>query len=371
MSREPQAHAGLASLASDAASVIEVPIVEVPVVDLTGLGGEVDAFDEPVQVAASRKRETARALCDALATFGFVRLVGHGIAHEQLERVDGLFSEFFAWPEERKTSVSGVAAGGQRGYTAFGREHARGRDRPDPKAFYHVGQPAPRGEFATDLLANVFPEDLADLRDASLSLFAALERASTRLLEAIEIGLMLDSGTLTGMIEGGNSILRALHYPALDPEAFAEERCESDELFDAAGLPVVLRAAPHEDINLVTLLPASDEPGLEILWQDPASGSSRWLGVPARAGEIVADVGDMLARFTGGRLPATTHRVVVTPETARRDRTAYPFFAHPRPECDLSVHSAFVPDGADPPWPSITAGDYLAERLREIGLVDD
>ena len=256
MSREPQAHAGLASSASDAASVIEVPIievpiVEVPVVDLTGFVGEADAFDEPVHVTPSRKSETARALCDALATFGFVRLVGHGIAHEQLERVDGLFSEFFAWPEERKTSVSGVAAGGQRGYTAFGREHARGRDRPDPKAFYHVGQPAPRGEFATDLLANVFPEDLADLRDASLSLFAALERASTRLLEAIEIGLVLDSGTLTGMIEGGNSILRALHYPALDPEAFAEERREGEELFDAAGLPVVLRAAPHEDINLV------------------------------------------------------------------------------------------------------------------------
>jgi isopenicillin N synthase-like dioxygenase len=150
------------------------------------------------------------------------------------------------------------------------------------------------------------------------------------------------------MLPGGNSILRAVHYPPVPADAD----------------PRALRAAPHEDINLITLLPAASDEGLEIL-----TPTGDWLPVSARPGEIVADAGDMLARMTNGRIPATTHRVVASGDAATRSRYALPFFAHPRPACDLGVAGEFLEAGDTPRFPPIRAEAFLEERLREIGLI--
>lgn len=311
----------------------------------------------------SERRACCDALCDAFERLGFVRLLGHGVSPELLDRVDDAFRHFFDLDDESRLACAGIA-GGQRGYTPFGVEHAKDRTRPDLKAFYHVGQPKPLGPESHAVPPNVFPRELPELEGAALELYAMLEDAAALVLEGLESGLDLLAGSLVDMIRGGNSILRALDYPALSSAEFTAE-------VRADGLPDgrVIRAAAHEDINLVTLLPASPEPGLEILTGPREGRPPCWQPVRTRRGEIVADVGDMLARLTGGRLHATTHRVVVDRPTATRRRTAFPFFAHPRPECDLAVRPAFLSPGMPAPWPPITAGAFLAERLAEIGLL--
>jgi isopenicillin N synthase-like dioxygenase len=298
---------------------------------------------------AARRRRFARTFARGLEESGFVRVVGHGVPHALLEATEKHFAALFALGEDALASCAGIA-GGQRGYTPFGVEHAKDDPTPDRKRFFHVGQEhPPPGADAADYPANVWPEAVPELRDAALALYRALERCAGTLLEAIAQTWSLPPDRLASMLVGGNSILRALHYPPFDPAP--------------GDLPTV-RAAPHEDINLVTLLCATREPGLEILGRDGV-----WVPVDARPGEIIADAGDMLARVSNGRIPATTHRVVAYAEDAARDRHALPFFAHPRPECDLSVIDAFLEPGEAPRWPPIAAGRFLAQRLREIGLI--
>lgn len=287
-----------------------------------------------------------------LTETGFVRLVGHGIEDTLVDRAHALFAQFFAQSEEAKLGAGGIA-GGQRGFTPFGVEHARDCDEPDLKEFFHVGQElVSEHPLCAVYPPNVWPEAPAALRETALALYRALESAARALLEAIEDAFHLEVGALSGMIVHGNSILRAAHYPPVErtPPGSAE----------------LVRAAPHEDINLITLLCGATHAGLELLDRDGA-----WVEVPARPGEIVADVGDMLARVTNGALPATTHRVVARGRAGRADRYSLPFFAHPRPDCDLSVLPQFVSDEAPPRFAPITAGAFLEERLREIGLIGD
>ncbi len=284
-------------------------------------------------------------LCSGLCEFGFTVVYGHAIDSELIRRVYALFECFFAQDEESKRECAGVA-GGQRGFTAFGIEHARDQSQPDLKEFFHVGQDGVAGP---EYFANVWPRQLPELRPDSLLLFRALEECSMQLLEALAEGFALPREIFASMVTGGNSILRALHYP---PVGEGEH-------------PGSLRAAPHEDINLITLLCEATESGLEIR---PPGGASGWLPVEVAPGQIVVDSGDMLSRLTNGVVPATTHRVVNPTGTANLDRYSLPFFAHPRPECDLAVLPAFVSDERPCRHAPITAGGYLAQRLREIGL---
>jgi len=314
----------------------------VPVVDLgdyrKGSGAPEREWDEP----AARFVGSLR---DGLVELGFIAVEGHGIDPDLVRRVYAHYEAFFAGDEGRKRSCAGVA-GGQRGYTPFGVEHARDQARPDLKEFFHVGQ---QGGERWGYPANVWPADGAQLRDDSIALFRALERVSMLLLEALADGFGLRRDTFAGMLRGGNSVLRALHYPPVR----------------AGAHPGSLRAAAHEDINLITLLCGATEPGLQI--RPP--GRDTWLPVEVAPGQIVVDSGDMLSRLTNDRIPATTHRVVNPAGAANVDRYSLPFFAHPRPDCDLSVLPRFVDAGHPPRHPPITAGAYLDERLREIGLV--
>ena len=297
------------------------------------------------------RHEFGRRLRTSLCAFGFVRVENHGLDAGLIRSVYAHARRFFSQDEARKLRDSGVA-GGQRGFTPCGVEHARDHPHPDLKEFFHVGQEAecvPGKADLADYPSNVWPQGLPGLREDTLRLFRGLEDCSKELLEALAESFGLPRGTFASMIVGGNSILRLLHYPPLS------QNTDSDSL----------RAAAHEDINLITLLCEATDAGLEI--RPP--GAADWIRVEAECGQIVVDAGDMLSRLTNGLIPATTHRVVTPSKVASRHRYSLPFFAHPRPTCDLSVLSYFITDDRPCQHAPITAGGYLAERLREIGLV--
>ena len=290
------------------------------------------------------RRTFATSLRDGLEEFGFVTIVDHAVSSRLVADVYRACARFFGLAEEEKARSS-VSPDGARGFTAFGIEHAKDSRAPDLKEFFHIGREVARGA----RMANRWPEAVPQLEGCATRLFAALEESSRMLLAALATAYDLEEVVFADMVRDGNHVLRALHYPPVAP--------------DTPLGSLSLRAAPHEDINLITLLCGASEPGLEIL-----RPGGRWMAVAARPGEIVVDAGDMLARVTNGVIPATTHRVVNPPDSANRHRYSLPFFAHPRPERDLRVLAAFQSEERPPRTPPITAREFLAERLREIGL---
>jgi isopenicillin N synthase-like dioxygenase len=303
--------------------------------------------------SSERRDDFNTGLRTALVEFGFVRITGHGINAECIRDVYDAFEAFFAGSDAEK-ALSASAEGGQRGFTPFGIEHAKDQSTPDSKEFFHVGRELPAGHpLRKQYPDNVWPKDNAKLRTASLAIYEALDRCASELLESLALAFALPVQTFSQMLRDGNSILRSLHYPPLLGTAAADT-------WTGDGF----RAAPHEDINLITLLCEATDPGLEILTRD-----GKWLAVPAHPGEIIVDAGDMLSRVTNNVIPSATHRVVSTAATTARHRYSLPYFAHPFPDCDLSVLHAFVEPGTDALYPPITAGTFLEERLREIGLI--
>jgi isopenicillin N synthase-like dioxygenase len=152
------------------------------------------------------------------------------------------------------------------------------------------------------------------------------------------------------MAQHGNTILRILHYPALGPDTP-----------DGA-----VRSAQHEDINFITLLIGASADGLEVMDHD-----GEWIKVEGNHDHIIVDSGDMLANLTNGLFKAVTHRVI-NPKDNTSDRYSMPLFTHPRDEVDLTPRPEFIlRTGGEALYPSITAGEFLHQRLVEIGLVDD
>jgi isopenicillin N synthase-like dioxygenase len=289
-----------------------------------------------------RSRATA-ALGAGLTELGFVNVAGADLDAAEVARLYALWRRFFALPDGAKRRYV-VGRGGARGYTPFGVEHAKDNPHPDLKEFWHVGQEEAGGEAYPP---NVWPAEVPELREPTLALYRRLEACAAALLRALAGFFDLPRETFARMMANGNSILRVIHYPPQAPDAD----------------PRSVRAAAHEDINLITLLPAATDSGLEILTRE-----GEWLPVAAAPGEIVVDAGDMLSRATNEVVPATTHRVVNPPGGARRDRYSMPFFAHPYPACPLDVIDRFVTPERPPRFPPTTAGEFLDERLREIGL---
>jgi isopenicillin N synthase-like dioxygenase len=290
----------------------------------------------------------AAALRDALQEYGFASVSDHGIDPDLIRRTYRCCKRFFELEVREKLKLGG-SPGGARGYTGFGIEHAKDRAQPDLKEFFHVGRELPAEPARShEILPNRWPAAAPEMAACCSSLFEELEGCACVLLEALAESYGLPEGTFAEMTHAGNHVLRALHYPPVPNDAH----------------PEALRSAPHEDINLITLLCEASESGLEILRPD-----GHWLAVEAPAGQIVVDAGDMLERLTNGVIPATTHRVVNPPELADRHRYSLPFFAHPRPESDLSVLPAFVTPERPAQTPPITAAEFLEQRLRAIGLV--
>ena len=301
----------------------------------------------------SSRSQMIRTLGEGLREFGFLNVSGHGIDRGLIRRTYDLWKQFFELPEETKRRyVSGV--GGARGYTPFGVEHAKDNPHPDLKEFWHVGQVPeaaaglPPGHPARESYPpNVWPAEIPGIEDATRELYRRLEGCAAVILEALADSFDLPRETFASMMVNGNSILRILHYPAV-PQGVD---------------PGSVRAAAHEDINLITLLCEATDSGLEILTRDGA-----WLPVEAAEGQIVVDAGDMLSRATNEVVPATTHRVVNPPSGVASERYSMPFFVHPYSACPLDVMERFVSPERPAKFPPITAGEFLEERLREIGL---
>ena len=282
--------------------------------------------------------------------FGFVGIRDHGIDDDTIDSAYAVFRQFFALPEELKQGYRLPGKGGARGYTGFGVEQAKDHTVPDLKEFWHVGREVEGDNpFPDILLPNLWPDEVPEFRAAALALYRALDQLGAKLLAAIALDLGLARDWFEDKIDYGNSILRPIHYP---PIANAPEGA--------------VRAARHEDINLITLLIGSKEQGLEILTRD-----ERWVPVSTLPGTIVVNVGDMLQRLTNHVYQSTTHRVVNPPgEAAHQPRYSIPFFLHPNPDFLIETLPQCVSDQRPNLYPEpITSHGYLLERLRQIGLL--
>ncbi|WP_194755410.1 isopenicillin N synthase family dioxygenase [Aliidiomarina indica] len=279
---------------------------------------------------------------------GFVALTHHGIETDVIMDALDTTRELFALPEEVKLKYHRPGIGGARGYTPFGTEIAKDAKHVDLKEFWHVGREVDNTADYPQLIPNIWPAELPSFKDKMTTLFNALDELGNQVLEGIAVYLGQPRDYFRTRVNKGNSILRPLHYPPIIDK----------------GTPSV-RAAAHEDINVITLLIGSREPGLEVL-----SKSGAWVPVTIIEGAIICNVGDMLQRLTNGLLPSTTHRVVNPPAPYNEvSRYSIPFFLHFNPDVVIDALPDCVTEENPKKFPPITADDYLMERLREIGLV--
>lgn len=285
-------------------------------------------------------------LFTGLKEYGFIILKDHPVQTSLLQRAYKEVEELFALPLETKNNYLFDGPGFQRGYTPFGQEHAKDSKFPDLKEFWHVGRDLPSGHRYSEeqFPKNLWPAELPQFKETFQSLFNSLDHSGQVMLEALTISLDLPKDYFFKMTESGSSILRLLHYPPLQ---------EGRD-------PNCIRAAAHEDINLITLLVSASASGLQLKTRE-----GEWLDVNADADSIIVDAGDMLARITNDVIPATTHRVV-NPTGPNTDRYSMPFFMHPNPDAVLSVIPSCRDSGAK--YPDILANEFLMERLRDIGL---
>lgn len=290
----------------------------------------------------TRRAHFIQELGKSLEEFGFVAVLDHGLDWDLIDRCYDNARAAFALPEETKLRYETPGDGRQRGYTPFGLEHAKDQPVPDLKEFWHVGRDLPADHplaVSGEVPPNRFPDEVPDFAVSFRAHFAAIENFANQLLEAVGLYLGQDAGVFREMVQDSNSVVRVIHYP------------------DMGTVPAgAVRAASHEDINLLTVLPASTRPGLEILTRD-----GEWLSINTPPGVLICDSGDMMQLLTAGKLPATTHRVV-NPEAADGGRLSMPFFLHPNPE---SVLTPFFASDATP----IKAKEFLRQRLVEIGLI--
>jgi isopenicillin N synthase-like dioxygenase len=287
-------------------------------------------------------------LFHGIKDYGFIILKDHDVSKELLEQAYTILAKFYNLNEKQKLNYVSEMGGGQRGYTAFGKEHAKGSPVKDLKEFWHVGREVPEGHaFAKYYPKNIWPDDtVPEFRPVFAKLFAQLEQAGIQMMEALSYPLQVETDYFTKMVVEGNSILRLLHYPPI-PEG-VDPRC--------------IRAAEHEDINFITILPAATTSGLQLKDRD-----GTWLDIECDYGSLIVDAGDMLARITNDVIPSTTHRVINPQDGTNKSRYSMPFFMHPHPESVLSCLPSCRGTGAK--YPDISSHEFLMQRLREIGLV--
>jgi len=294
-----------------------------------------------------RKADFVARLGKAYEEVGFVAVKNHGISDQLIDDLYQHVQEFFSLPLEKKKQYEIAGMAGQRGYTSFGKEHAKGSEAPDLKEFFQYGQVAREGFSEEEYPSNVKVAEVEAFNKTFDDAYRGFETSGTALLRAIAIYLGLDENYFDQFVFNGNSILRAIHYPPITHEPAS-----------------AIRAEQHEDINLITLLVGASADGLEILTKQ-----NEWVPVTSLPEQIVVNVGDMLQRLTNNKLRSTTHRVVNPKrELWHTSRFSIPFFLHPKSSMSLRCLESCI-DGQHPKaYPDATAGEYLDERLREIGL---
>ena len=287
----------------------------------------------------------------AFTETGFVTIANHDISQELIRELYAEITSFFAMPEDVKRTYEIPGLSGQRGYTGKGKEKAKDANTPDLKEFWQCGQTVTDGDPVKDLYPdNIEVAELPRFNTILREIYAQLEETGTHLLRAIAVYMNLPEHYFDKHVHNGNSILRALHYfPIENPDAVPTD---------------AVRSSAHEDINLITLLIGASADGLEVLTRE-----GNWFPVKAQGEDIVVNVGDMLQRLTNNVLKSTTHRVVNPPkELMGTSRYSVPFFLHPQSHMDLTCLDSCITETNPKQYTNMTAGEYLDERLREIGL---
>lgn len=308
----------------------------IPVVDL----------DKFVKGNEEQRAEFVQEIGKAFHEVGFVGVRNHGVPQEIVDGFYDASKEFFSQPVDVKRQYALPGLAGQRGYTAFGTEKAKQSEVADLKEFYQIGQVA-ENEDKEEYPDNPHTKEVPQFTELGFELYRSFEKSGGALLRAIALHLELDENYFDDKIENGHSILRSIHYPPITHEPKS-----------------AIRAEQHEDINLITLLVGASAGGLQLL-----NAEDEWLDIVPGEDEIVINVGDMLQRLTNNYLKSTTHRVVNPPKSEwHKPRLSIPFFLHPKSNMKLDCLDFCVTDSRPLQYEPTTAGQYLDERLREIGL---
>ena len=300
---------------------------------------------------SKKKQQFVDQIGDAYKEIGFVALSGHFLSESLIDNLYKEVKSFFELPLDTKNTYEIEGIGGQRGYTSFGKERAKGRKEGDLKEFWHFGQyvednPTLEAEYPP----NVMVEELAKFNEVGKETFKMLEKTAKYVLRALALYLDLEETYFDFPIKNGNSILRPIHYPPIENEPKNAER-----------------AAAHGDINLITLLMGAQGKGLQV-----QNNNGDWIDAMAQPDELMINVGDMLSRHTNNKLKSTIHRVVNPPkELWKTSRYSIPFFMHPKSDTKLDVLESCIDAEHPKQFEDITAGEYLNERLVELGLIKE
>ncbi|MDX1828268.1 MAG: 2-oxoglutarate and iron-dependent oxygenase domain-containing protein [Lutibacter sp.] len=296
-----------------------------------------------------RKQKFIKEIGEAYEEIGFVALKGHFLTDELSENLYKEVKNFFDLPNAVKQKYEIEGIGGQRGYTSFGKESAKGRTEGDLKEFWHFGQEVVNNDkLKEEYPDNVIVNEVPNFNKTGMETYKMLEKTAIYVLRALALYIGLDEFYFDKYVTNGNSILRPIHYPPIVGEPKG-----------------AVRAAAHGDINLITLLMGASASGLEV-----QNKQGEWIAVTALPEQLVINVGDMLERLTNNKLRSTIHRVVNPPkEDWNKPRYSIPFFTHPVSEMSLNCLLECIDNEHPKAYDDITAGEFLNERLRELGLM--
>ncbi|GGE24118.1 isopenicillin N synthase family dioxygenase [Psychroflexus planctonicus] len=298
-----------------------------------------------------RKQKFVNEIGSAYEEIGFVALKNHFLDDELVEKLYKEVKSFFALPEDTKRKYEREDIGGQRGYVSFGKEHAKGKKEGDLKEFWHFGQePDKNANLTEEYPENVVVKELPQFNAVGMEAYKMLEKTGIYVLRALALHIGIKEHYFDHWASNGNSILRPIHYPPITEEPKG-----------------AVRAGAHGDINLITLLMGASTGGLQVQRKD-----GEWIDAIPNEDELVINVGDMLERHTNNKLRSTIHRVVNPPKDEwGNPRYSIPFFMHPRSEMKLDCLEECISDENPKQYEDITAGEFLHQRLVDIGLIKD
>ncbi|MGB2502751.1 MAG: isopenicillin N synthase family dioxygenase [Flavobacteriaceae bacterium] len=282
----------------------------------------------------------------AFEEIGFVALKGHFLSTKLMNDLYSEIKNFFDLRLEQKKSYEIKGGGGQRGYTSFGKEHAKDKKEGDLKEFWHFGQyeESPIKKYPENITVNELPK----FNELGKQTFKLLEKTALYVLRAIALHLELEEQYFDSYTSNGNSILRAIHYPPIVEEP-----------------KNAVRAAAHGDINLITLLMSAQGKGLQVM-----TNKGKWIDAIAEPDELIINMGDMMSRLTNNKLKSTLHQVINPPRSSwGSSRYSIPFFMHPEAEMSLNCLPNCFSDENPKKYEDITAGAFLNQRLIELGLL--
>ena len=298
---------------------------------------------------ANRKEEFVQSIGKAFQEIGFCAVKGHLLSDDLVERLYKQIKLFFDLPYEVKAKYEFPQYSGQRGYVSFGKESAKGSKHGDLKEYWHFGQYIEEEEKEKyNYFPNIHVDELSEFNEVGREVYSTLEKTAKHILRALALYLNIEEDYFDQYIKNGNSILRPIHYPPIleDPKE-------------------AVRASAHGDINLITLLMGAHGKGLQV-----QHSNGDWIDAVASEDELMINIGDMLSRHTNNLLKSTVHRVVNPDrELLKKSRYSIPFFMHPVSEMKLNVLESCISDESPKSFDDITAGDFLNERLVELGLL--